>query len=112
MSTPPHAAPDGAALTLSRVSTMTRRFRVWRLIPSVVLGSMLLAATGCGSTLPSGAVPVPDLHPVSGRVTVAGKPVEGVRVRFVGKSALPNAGGRVLQVDSFTTSDGSFQVNA
>jgi hypothetical protein len=78
----------------------------------VVLGSPLFAATGCNGTLPSGAVPIPDLHPVSGRVTVQGKSAEGVRVRFVGKSPLPNGGGRVLQVDAFTTPDGSFRADA
>lgn len=77
-----------------------------------MIGVLLFVTAGCGDSLPSNAVPHHEVHPVSGRVTVNGKAAEGVRVRFVGKSPLPDSNGRVLQTDMFTTADGSFQANA
>lgn len=91
---------------------MIKRLCAWWFVPPVAIGVLLLVAIGCGGPTPTNAVPAHEVHAVSGRVTVQGRPAEGVRVRFVGTSELPNSGGRVLQADAFTTADGSFQARA
>ncbi|MEZ6064555.1 MAG: carboxypeptidase-like regulatory domain-containing protein [Planctomycetaceae bacterium] len=79
------------------------------LLKWLLIGAVMTPLAGCGS---SSGKPADDVYPVTGRLTLGGKPVEGADLTFFNSAENRTAFGRTdadgnYQLTTFTANDGA-----